>query len=104
MLLETLVVSRKTPRDGKLDISVAAAARLGRLRPDLRVLALGREGAASTETFTCTCGKRGGGSHIHHFLASELFKGLAEGAEVTLELDEGTRRLTVATRRAEGGR
>ena len=95
MLLDTLVVSRKTPRDGKLEISEAAAARLARLAPDLRVVALGREGPASTETFTCTCGKRGGGDHIHHFLASDLFKGLAEGSEVRLELDQAASRITV---------
>ena len=94
MLLETRVVSRKTPLDGRLEISEAAAARVAELGEGFAVAALGAESPGRLETLACTCGKRAGG-HIHHFLASPPLKGLAEGSEVQLVLDRDRRTLAV---------
>lgn len=95
MLLEKRVVSRKTPLDGKLEVSEATALRIADLGPTFSLSSPGGEATGSVEAFECTCGKRPGGRHIHHFVASPLLKGLAEGAEVRVELDEGGGQVTI---------
>jgi hypothetical protein len=100
VLLEQRAVGRKTPLDGRLELSAAAWARLGALGDDLPVVAGEREGVGRLETLECTCGKqpgaRPGERHVHHFVASPLFRALAAGAPVRLELDEARRALVVA--------
>jgi hypothetical protein len=86
-VLERRSVSRKTPGDGRLEISEAAARRLSRLGTDFPLSSGGRSGRASVEEMACTCGKEGHGPHLHHFLSSPLLRTLEPGTEVWLELD-----------------
>jgi hypothetical protein len=95
MLLERRTVSRKTPGDGRLEITARAAARLRGLGQPLNVELAGERSAASVESLSCTC--RGDAKpHAHYFLQSAPFTRLTPGTEVELELDErlGVVRLT----------
>ena len=98
VLLERREVGRKTPRDGRLELTAASAERLRALGPDFPVVALGREGSGRLESMDCTCGRGGGEgpTHTHHFAASPLFTELTAGAPVRLELDEGRGALRVS--------
>ena len=98
MFLECRPVSRKTPLDGRLDISAQSAARLGGLGSPFPVVALGREGAGRLQALTCTCAKGGDGGHVHHFVVSPLLRELDAGSEVVLQLDEGAGVLCVENR------
>ena len=89
MLLERRSVSRKTPLDGKLEISSASAARLAALGADFPLASAGREGRGRLQEMTCSCAKAAaGGSHVHHFVESPLLTALVPGSEVRVELDE----------------
>ena len=85
-LLERRTVSRKTQNDGRLEISPAAAARLGRLPEGLRVELTGRTSPATLDRMACTC-RAEGKAHEHYFIQSELLRELATGAEVDLSVD-----------------
>jgi len=86
-LLERRTVSRKTPGDGRLEISPAAADRLRRSAPALEVEFDGRRAPGRVESMECTC-QKGIGPHEHHFVASELLKALRASAEVELLVEE----------------
>jgi hypothetical protein len=95
-LLEKVVVSRKTPGDGRLMISAASAARLGSLG-GVTLERGGERGPARVHEMTCTCAKgEGHGAHVHHFVESPLLKALDPGQEVALELDDRAATLRVA--------
>ena len=84
-LLERRTVSRKTPGDGRLEITKRAAARLGR-DARLEVEIGGERTAATVGTMRCTC--RGADNpHEHYFLESPALKRLTPGTEVDLQLD-----------------
>ncbi len=86
MLLERRTVSRKTPGDGRLEITKRAAAQLGSLGEALHLEVGGERAAATLGTMTCTC--RGAEKpHEHYFLESPALKRLAPGSEVDLELE-----------------
>ena len=91
MILERRTVSRKTPLDGKLEVSSESAARIGPLGPDIPLTTGGHTGSARLHTLACTCGKGSAGSHVHHFLESPLFRTLRPESEirVTLNVDRG---------------
>ena len=89
MLIDRRVVSRKTPVDGKLEISADAAVRLEPYGPEMPVRAAGHAGRARLTAMTCMCLKAGGAGHTHHFLESPVFRTLAEGEEVVLRLEGG---------------
>jgi hypothetical protein len=87
MLLERQTVSRKTPGDGRLEITSRAAARLRDLGHVLEVELSGQHSSATVESMSCTC--RGKAKpHAHYFLQSSTFTQLTPGTEVDLELDE----------------
>lgn len=98
VLLENRTVSRKTPRDGKLEILDSTAARLAALGQEFTVVSAGRKDTARLETMTCECGKGGGKGHVHRFVESPLLQAFIEGTELRLELDEsdGVLRVEVA--------
>jgi hypothetical protein len=98
MLLERRTVSRKTPTDGKLEISRVTEDAVRALGSALMVEWQGREAPASVARMSCTCGK-GTGQHQHVFLESDLFRALDAGTEVDLALDEGSARLSVTPAR-----
>jgi len=82
-LLERRTVSRKTPGDGRLEISPAAADRLRAGAPALEVEYDGRRAPGRVESMECTC-QKATGAHEHHFVASELLKDLRASIEVEL--------------------
>lgn len=81
------MVSRKTPLDGKLEVSAAAAARLEESAAVFKLVALGEEAVGRIESLECTCNKSGGQRHVHHFVVSPVLRGLTEGSEVRIELE-----------------
>ncbi len=85
MQIDRRTVSRKTPRDGKLEISEAAAARLASIGSDVAVEWNGASAPAVLSAFSCTCAKAGG-THDHHFLQSPILTSLPVGAGVDLFL------------------
>jgi hypothetical protein len=99
MLLERRTVSRKTPTDGKLEISRATADTVASFGDGLTVAWSGEVAPGSIVGMRCSCSKGSGGQHEHHFLQSDLLKTLDAGAEVDLELDEKTARLWVTPAR-----
>ena len=96
MLVESRVVSRKTPVDGRLEITRVGAARLGGLGDGFE-LAVGAESApARLGTMECTC--RGPERpHVHYFLESALLKQLEPGSNIDLEFEAMGNRIRVST-------
>jgi hypothetical protein len=88
MFLDQRAVSRKTPLDGMLEVSAAAAARLAALGDDFPLASGGREDSGRLRSLACTCAKGAGGSHVHHFVESPALKALVPGTDVRVELDE----------------
>ena len=99
MLHLQVVVSRKTPRDGRLEIPESLAHRLSSIDTHLVVSLPGVEADARVEEMPCTCSKGPGGNHRHHFLAAEALKALPAGANVNLvvDVDEGSVRIELPT-------
>ena len=92
--LERRTVSRKTPGDGKLEITKVAAAGLEPLGHEFRVVVRDRAGDAHLGTMPCTC--RGDDNpHVHYFVESDLFRTLTPGATVDLVVDDARKRLLV---------
>ena len=92
--VETRTVSRKTPGDGKLEITKVAARTLESLGPTFSVRVDVRTGEASLGTMPCTC--RGDETpHVHYFIESDLFRALVPGTSVELLVDETDKRLHV---------
>lgn len=88
MLIFTTTVSRKTPIDGRLEISASLADRLLALDTPLSVSMGGVEEDVRVEEMQCTCSKASSsGQHVHHFLASEVLKSLAPLANVSMVVD-----------------
>ena len=81
--VEQRTVSRKTPKDGKLEISADAA---GRLPATTRIglTVDGRRGEAALVSLACTC--RGDAGHVHHFLEAELFRTLVPDQKVIVRI------------------
>jgi len=88
MLLDERSVSRKTPLDGRLEISAVAADRLAALGDEFALVCAGRDGRGRLRSLACTCEKGNGGGHVHHFVESPLLAALAPGTAVRVELDE----------------
>ena len=87
-------MSRKTPGDGKLEITKAAARALESLGTTFSVRVHAQTGEASLGTMPCTC--RGEEiPHVHYFIVSDLFRALVPGSSVELMVDETDQRLHV---------
>ena len=85
MLPERVTVSRKTPSDGKLELSRAAAEALGLGARELPLVVGGARGQAAVSVLECQCTRaERTGVHAHYFLESELLKGLEAGRAVTV--------------------
>jgi hypothetical protein len=90
MLLEVREVSRKTPRDGRLEITGETARRLAPFGATLPVEVDLQRAEGALEVMACQCEKGGGlAGHTHHFVRSSLFAALTVGETVVLELLEG---------------
>ena len=93
-LVEQRTVSRKTPGDGKLEVTREAATRLESLGPRFPVVVDDRQAEARLGSMPCTC--RGDEKpHVHFFVESELLRSLAAGSTVNLVLDPAGSRLVV---------
>ena len=88
--LERTTVSRKTPRDGRLEILAATGAELRRAGNALRVDVDGAKAPGFVETMPCGCAKASAG-HAHTFLKADILKALRPDSTVRISLD------TVAT-------
>ena len=88
MLTFTARVSRKTPLDGRLEITASLADRLLALETPLTVSLGGANETVHVEEMPCTCTKSAStGQHIHHFLTSDALKALAPETNVSLAVD-----------------
>ena len=94
MLLERRTVSRKTPGDGKLEVSPLTADVVASLGDRLTVELSGTDAPGTIIDMTCTCAK-GSGQHHHLFLHSDLLRALQPGTEVDLRLDRAAARVSV---------
>ncbi|MEO8879455.1 MAG: hypothetical protein ABI446_03585 [Gemmatimonadaceae bacterium] len=92
MFIERRTVSRKTPLDGKLEISAAAASRLATLGASFPLhldVETAIDDTARLHELSCTCTKAAeSGQHTHHFVESDALRSLEEGADVQVELDD----------------
>ena len=89
MFIEQCTVSRKTPLDGKLEISAAAAAKIETLGESFPLRTASGEGRARLHEMTCTCTKASAsGQHLHHFVESDALRALEPGTDVRVELDD----------------
>lgn len=95
VLLERRAVSRKTPLDGKLEISGASAERLATLGAEFALASGGATGRARLLSMACGCAKGAGSGHVHHFVESPLLMALRPESDVLVELDETPLRLRV---------
>jgi hypothetical protein len=86
--VERTVVGRKTPGDGKLEISAALARALGGDGAPIHVRLASDELGGSVEVMECTCAKAGAsGKHEHHFVQCDAFRNLPVGTELVLRAD-----------------
>jgi len=95
--LARVVVSRKTPSDGKLEIPGAVRAHLARDTRELRVRVGAETASATLASMRCDCAKAAPGGHEHHFVVCNLLRDLTPGTEVTLDLEEAAGVLSVTT-------
>jgi hypothetical protein len=95
MLLERRTVSRKTPNDGRLEITKPSAAKCEVLGASFHVELDDVRDRARLGTMQCTC--RGvDHPHVHYFIESQAFRQLVPGATVDIELDAARRTIFVA--------
>jgi hypothetical protein len=88
MVIDQPTVSRKTPLDGRLEISESTVAQLAPLGETFPVRTAHGSGEGRLHTMTCTCARSGiTGQHVHHFVESDVLRALEPGARVRLELD-----------------
>lgn len=86
MFLERRTVSRKTPGDGRLEISSEAAARLRAGGAELEIEVGGERSPGRVEEMTCACAKANG-RHEHHFVVGRLLRMLEPATDVELHLE-----------------
>jgi hypothetical protein len=98
MIAENRTVSRKTRRDGKLEISPSAASVIAAFGDDFQLETDGIAARARLIGMPCTCSKAtSAGSHVHYFVESESLKLLAAEAVVRVEIEKGTRTVRVGS-------
>jgi hypothetical protein len=84
MILEVRTVGRKTPGDGRLEVSELTQRRL-RIVGQLRARVGDDEQPAALDALSCDrCSERE--HHVHHFLKSDAFRALAAGESCVIEL------------------
>ncbi len=93
-VLETRVVSRKTARDGKHEISGATAVRLRALPSPLSVMVDGVGDRATVASMPCTCRPE---AHEHWFIESDALRSLEAGREATTSISVDGRTIDIRT-------
>jgi hypothetical protein len=92
--IEQRTVSRKTPGDGKLEITKVAARKLESLGASFALRVDDRDGEGRLGSMPCTC--RGEEKpHVHYFVESELLRALTPGDSVDLLVDDAGKQLLV---------
>ena len=87
MLLEVRAVGRKTPIDGKLELTEKSARRLAIVAEPIRVHLEERSGSGVLAQMSCDrCARSPDHPHAHHFVVSDLFRSLTAGATYAMEL------------------
>lgn len=85
--LEDRTVSRKTPGDGMLEITIPVAEKLGPAGSSFALQTPAGTGTTELRAQPCTC--RGEDSpHVHWFLVSPLFRSLVPGTMIGLALED----------------
>lgn len=92
--LERRAVSRKTPRDGKHEITPATAARLQQLGAPLPMIVNGTADTGVVAPMPCSCRPE---AHEHWFLESAALRGLDVGREAVVSLMADGRSVEVRT-------
>jgi hypothetical protein len=104
MIHENRTVSRKTPRDGKLEISPSAAAVVAGFGTEFELETDGQAARGRLVGMPCTCSKAtASGAHVHYFLESEPLKGLPPDAVVRVEIERSTKRVRVGLEASDKG-
>ena len=86
--IENVTVSRKTPRDGKLEICAEFAELLGKAPGGIVVRMGDSNTARPAAVVTMPCGCAGPEQHVtHHFLQAEAFKSLTPESRVCLKVE-----------------
>ncbi|MBC7897496.1 MAG: hypothetical protein H7066_18905 [Cytophagaceae bacterium] len=85
MILEIRDVGRKTPGDGRLEITEATFRRLS-MEQELRATVDDVKASALLERMPCTCRAGEGKAHAHWFVRSDAFRHLVPGETCVLEL------------------
>jgi hypothetical protein len=92
--IEQRTISRKTPGDGKVEITKVAKRRLEALGATFPVAVNDVGGNATIGEMPCTCrGKET--PHVHYFIESDLFRSLVPGTTVELLVDDTAKRLHI---------
>lgn len=87
---ERVVVGRKTPRDGKLEVSAGLARALGGHGTEVLIRGAGSEERGVVSVLPCTCEKAGAsGKHEHHFVQCDAFRQLEVGSDLQLRAEGG---------------
>ncbi|MFN8572895.1 MAG: hypothetical protein U0132_12680 [Gemmatimonadaceae bacterium] len=87
MLLEVRSASRKTPADGRFEISGGTARRLAALDAPVEIFLDDLSGTGRLEELSCTC-QKAGAPHAHHFLVCDLFRTMIPERTYAVELTE----------------
>ena len=96
MIRENRTVSRKTPSDGKLEISPVAASVVAAFGHDFEIETGDGPARARLVGMPCTCRKaNASGAHVHYFLESETLRSLTPESVVRIEIEEGEQRVRV---------
>lgn len=85
MILEVRDVGRKTPMDGRLEVTEGTYRRLT-MEGELRATVGEVTTSAHLEELPCTCGRGAGAVHVHRFVQADVFRSLEAGATCVLEL------------------
>lgn len=85
-VVQRAVVGRKTPGDGKLEVSSELAIALGGNGAAVRVRDARGEQPGVVTAFECTCAKAAvTGKHQHHFVQCDAFRELPVGTQLRLK-------------------
>jgi hypothetical protein len=97
IMVDKGVVGRKTPGDGKLEVSPAIAQALGGAGASIQVRLTSDQQSGTVEIMECTCAKAGAsGKHEHHFVQCDAFRSLPVGAELVLRANPAALEVTQA--------
>jgi hypothetical protein len=97
MTPEHRTVSRKTPQDGKLEVSPSTAAALVALGDEFPLDCLGARSRGRLVAMPCTCEKaNANGAHVHYFVESDSLRTLVPETVVQVEIETEARSVRIS--------